>query len=124
MRAGPLVRPEVLTLEAHPGVGASGSGAGTNVTGTGTPNVNHTPCGTTASQNNGTNSGANIFPNSTAQNQQPGQKSGRAPSPRSDCWFQHQKHGRTMSRRNIVRSEELFELSLLSGGWASRSREN
>jgi hypothetical protein len=65
--------------------GAAGAAGGSGVGGSGAPNVNHTPCGTTASQNNGTNSGANTFPNSTAQNQQPGQKSGGAPNPRSGC---------------------------------------
>lgn len=59
--------------------GAAGAGAGPNVPGTGTPNVNHTPCGGTGSQTNGTNSGANTFPNSSAQNQ-PG-----APKPSKGC---------------------------------------
>jgi hypothetical protein len=39
-----------------------------NVTGTGTSNMNHTPCVGTSSQSNGTNSGANTFPNSSTHN--------------------------------------------------------
>lgn len=50
------------------GSGGAAGGASPNITGTGTPNVNHTPCGGTSSQSNGTNSGANTFPNSSSQN--------------------------------------------------------
>jgi hypothetical protein len=61
------------------GVASPNSSVAPRVTGTGTPNVNHTPCGPTSSQSNGTNSGANTFPNSSGQNQ-PG-----AASPSKGC---------------------------------------
>ncbi len=51
------------------GATSPNSGVVPKVTGTGTPSVNHTPCGPTSSQSNGTNSGANTFPNSSSQNQ-------------------------------------------------------